>query len=49
LFDVTLTEDDLKIETCWSLGDWYVKVYFNTDAFVGVNYRGRHKSVNTRV
>jgi hypothetical protein len=39
LFDVKLTEDDLKkIETCGSLGDWYVKVYFNTDAFVGVNY-----------
>jgi len=29
LFDVKLTEDDLKkIETCWSLGDWYVKVCF---------------------
>lgn len=28
LFDVKLTEDDLKkFETCWSLGDWYVKMY----------------------
>ena len=38
LFDVKFTEDDLKkIKTCWILGDWCVKVYFNTFLFVCVN------------
>jgi len=39
LLDAELPEDDLQeIETCRSLDYFYVKVYFNTCAFVGVNY-----------
>ena len=47
VFDVKNPEDDLKnIETCQIICVFYVKVYFNTSAFISVIYWTAFSSVN---
>jgi len=37
VFDIELPEDDLKkVETCRSINEFFVQVYFYTCAFIGI-------------